>query len=336
MNNDTKNYLENEIKPIMEDLTHHLAKERPDNPAEYILEHLKNLLNYSNTELSKDEKNELNDLRKKIKDFRLTEIKKNLFLDNTHDDIYKSNKKNILNSDMNIKNNITISNSKNLSSDSKSLFGNKIASRRPRLAVSAEVYGMLNKREEFVLKYIKKTQNQVERIKKKILISFLFRNLDSTELNILIGAMDEKIFSSNEYVIRQGESGEYLFLVETGNLRCEKIVSENSNPIFLKNYKSGDFFGELALLYNTPRAASIISDTGSILWSLDRETFNFIIRDSARKKREKYESFLKSVEILSSLDDYELCLICDALKIYHYKATDYIIKEVNFYKITTK
>lgn len=48
----------------------------------------------------------------------------------------------------------------------------------------------------------------------------------------------------------------------------------------LKEYGPGEAFGELALLYNTPRAATITAKTNCVLWSLDRETFNYVIKDA--------------------------------------------------------
>lgn len=54
----------------------------------------------------------------------------------------------------------------------------------------------------------------------------------------------------------------------------------------MKTYLSGEAFGELALLYNAPRAASIRAKTDSVLFSLDRITFNHIVKDASRKKRE--------------------------------------------------
>ena len=60
----------------------------------------------------------------------------------------------------------------------------------------------------------------------------------------------------------------------------------------------GEAFGELALLYNAPRAASISASENSDLWALDRRTFNHIVKDSAQEKREKYEQFLTQVSIL--------------------------------------
>ena len=50
---------------------------------------------------------------------------------------------------------------------------------------------------------------------------------------------------------------------------------------FLKNFNPGDVFGELALLYNAPRAASIQAKSESALWVLDRNTFNSIVKEAS-------------------------------------------------------
>ena len=59
------------------------------------------------------------------------------------------------------------------------------------------------------------------------------------------------------------------------------------------------------MLYNAPRAATITSDGDSIIYALDRSTFNHIVKDAAIRKREKYEEFLRKVPLLETMDDYE-------------------------------
>jgi len=96
----------------------------------------------------------------------------------------------------------------------------------------------------------------------------------------------------------------------------------------VKNYSPGETFGELALLYNCPRAAKVVAATPSVtLWRLDRETFNAIVKVAAMKRREKYENFLKQVEILSSIDPYELSQISDVLKNVSFRPGEYVIRE---------
>ena len=72
-------------------------------------------------------------------------------------------------------------------------------------------------------------------------------------------------------------------MVEKGELDCYKLI--DGKEIIVKSYSAGDAFGELALLYSMPRQASIISQTDCVLWSLDRETFKSVVRDSAIEKK---------------------------------------------------
>lgn len=113
--------------------------------------------------------------------------------------------------------------------------------------------------------------------------------------------MEEKRFAGGDKVIAEGEDGNELFVVEQGTLSCYKLFTGQSEPTFLKKYEVGDAFGELALLYNAPRAATIISDTDCLLWSLDRYTFNHIVKDASRTKRERYEQFLSKIKVLETM-----------------------------------
>ena len=138
--------------------------------------------------------------------------------------------------------------------------------------------------------------------------------------------MDEKRFKAGETVINQGEDGAELFVVESGVLSCSKLFNGNTEPTFLKKYEAGEAFGELALLYNAPRAATIKADNDALLWSLDRETFNHIVKDASQRKREKYENFLAEVKILESMEPYERSVLSDAFVEERFKAGEYIIK----------
>jgi cAMP-dependent protein kinase regulator len=155
----------------------------------------------------------------------------------------------------------------------------------------------------------------------------MFSALDNKELKTLIDAMEEQNFKKDEVVIKQGDDGEVLFLLDTGKLDCFKRFNNDEKDTFLKSYLPGEAFGELALLYNAPRAASIIATEDCKMWSLDRYTFNHIVKDASMKRREMYEKFLKSVEILKSIDTYEINQISDSLKSRKYKAGEIIIKK---------
>jgi cAMP-dependent protein kinase regulator len=158
---------------------------------------------------------------------------------------------------------------------------NIVAGRAQRSSVSAEVYGAFNKKEDFVARVITKTNEQKERIIARVMQSFLFSSLDDKELHTVIDAFEEVRFNAGDTVISQGETGDVLYLVDTGTLDCFKVFKKGDEPTFLKIYNPGEAFGELALLYNAPRAATIIAKTNCLLWALDRETFNYIVKGAA-------------------------------------------------------
>lgn len=157
--------------------------------------------------------------------------------------------------------------------------------------------------------------------------SFMFSGLDDNEKQIVVDAMEEKKCFKKECVIKEGDEGDCLYVVGSGTLSCTKILKGQTDPTHLKRYESGDAFGELALLYNAPRAATIFSDNECMLYALDRQTFCHIVKDAAIRKREKYEDFLKTVDLLKTMEDYERSQISEGFKDKKCNAGDTIIKQ---------
>ena len=94
----------------------------------------------------------------------------------------------------------------------------------------------------------------------------MFAALDEREREIVINAMEERKISVGEVVIEQDSEGNELYVIDTGELDCLKRFQPGAEPTYLKTYYPGDSFGELALLYNAPRAARIVAKTDGIIW----------------------------------------------------------------------
>ena len=120
----------------------------------------------------------------------------------------------------------------------------------------------------------------------------MFSALDDKEFKIVVDAIEEIKGKAGEAIITEGEQGDCMYVLEKGSLDCTKVFAGNTEPTFLKEYVPGEGFGELALLYNAPRAATITAKTDYEIWKLDRDTFNNIVKDAAAKKREKHDNFL--------------------------------------------
>lgn len=127
--------------------------------------------------------------------------------------------------------------------------------------------------------------------------SILFANLDEREEHTVIDAMEEKKFTHGEIVISEGDKGDCLYIVAEGDFDCYKLIEGEDK--YLKTYKKGEAFGELALMYNAPRAATIKSKTDGTLFALDRITFSQIVKQAAIRKRELYQSVISTVGIFS-------------------------------------
>ena len=203
----------------------------------------------------------------------------------------------------------------------------QVAKKSKRPEVSSEAFGTYNKKEDFQPRQIEKTEAQRQQVLDRLAHSFMFTALDDSEREIVVLAMEERRYSPGDTVISQGDDGDVLFVVDSGTLDCTKVLKAGEAPTFLKNYGPGDSFGELALLYNVPRAATITAQTDSLLWALDRACFNHIVKDSAIRKRERYEEFLKNIDLLGDMDPYERTQLSDAFKTVTFQDESYVIRE---------
>jgi len=193
--------------------------------------------------------------------------------------------------------------------------------------VSAEAFGAFNKKSDFKARVVPKSDAAKTAIKEKIEKSFMFSALTEQEKNVIIDAMDQKKAMKGECIIKEGDQGDCLYVLAEGTASCTKVFAGNTDPTFLKRYQPGEAFGELALLYNAPRAATISSDDESLLYVLDRQTFNHIVKDASMRRKEKYEAFLKTVPLLETMDDYERVSLSEAFIEANFKSNDLIIKQ---------
>lgn len=171
-----------------------------------------------------------------------------------------------------------------------------------------------------------KSDEQRQRLGEAVSNIFLFRSLDNEQMVEVLDAMFEKKVVAGERLIEQGDDGDNFYVIDSG--RYEVFVSKDGGESkCVLTYSNEGFFGELALMYNTPRAATVVATSEGILWALDRITFKRIICGSASRKRQMYQSFLESVPMLKTLEPYELMNLADAFERKYYSDGDCVIKQ---------
>lgn len=113
----------------------------------------------------------------------------------------------------------------------------------------------------------------------------MFGDLSENDYIILINAMEEVEVEPGALVIREGDDGEEVYILDEGELECFKNEDGLQGAPVMKEIKEGEMFGELSMLYNIPRTASIRARKKSLLFKLDRKTFNFVLRKKNLAKR---------------------------------------------------
>ena len=78
--------------------------------------------------------------------------------------------------------------------------------------------------------------------------------------------------SAGEVVFSEGSQGDALFVIRTGRVRTEKHTSEH-DPYTVRFFDQGDFFGELSLLEDVPRSATVVAETDGEFLVLSRDAF---------------------------------------------------------------
>jgi len=172
-----------------------------------------------------------------------------------------------------------------------------------------------------------KSTETINQLEEAVKTKLLFTHLEKEERLDVFKAMELIEFKSGETIIRQGDEGDYFYIVAEGTCDVWKQDTETSEAKCVMKVRQWDSFGELALIYNTPRAATVKATADCSLWRIDRVTYRHIIMGSQIRKRKLYDSFLEKVPILSSLDPYERLTVADALESCFYKDGDTIIRE---------
>jgi CRP-like cAMP-binding protein len=95
----------------------------------------------------------------------------------------------------------------------------------------------------------------------------LFASLPAPELEGLAARLTEVQAAPGGEIVREGEIGHHLYVVEDGEL---EVVHHGRTVATLA---PGDYFGEIALLRHTPRTATVVAKTPVTLLSLEREGF---------------------------------------------------------------
>ena len=123
----------------------------------------------------------------------------------------------------------------------------------------------------------------MDHLKESVGSNVLFQHLESDELRDVLDAMFPVNPKGGDVIIQQGDEGDNFYVVGTGDTTVE--IEQDGDVNTVAEIGKGGSFGELALIYGTPRAATIRAKTDCELWAIDRDTYRRILMGSTIRKR---------------------------------------------------
>ncbi|CAE7018990.1 for [Symbiodinium sp. CCMP2456] len=162
--------------------------------------------------------------------------------------------------------------------------------------------------------------------------------LDDARLKSFIDVMWKEEVKEGEQIITEGDlkadffyivaSGEFdVKIAETDDEGNPKAVMESTVSKSVTHVTAGGSFGELALMYFVPRAATIVATTDSEVWVIDRANFKNILMKASDSRIKEYVKYLDQVSVLDSLLAEEKKQVANALVEMHFERKDVIIQQ---------
>eukprot|EP00898_Chlorokybus_atmophyticus_P009056 jgi/Chlat1/9151/Chrsp97S08396 len=168
---------------------------------------------------------------------------------------------------------------------------------------------------------VEKSEEQREKLAGALRASILLAHVSDKQMTSLVDALYPESVPAGKEIITQGTNGDTFYVLESGECHVFK------SSLLVRTYVPSDSFGELALLYNAPRAATVAAASDCELWCLAGATYRAIVTSGAARRRADWERFLADVPLLSSLSPPERSALADALDPISFLPGDVIIRE---------
>jgi len=119
----------------------------------------------------------------------------------------------------------------------------------------------------------------------------LLEGMEPYERSKVSDALQHETYEAGVTIVNQGDPGDKFFIIEDGEAIATKSFVQGQIPQEVMQYKVGDYFGELALLHNEPRAANVVAKTAVRVLVLDRRSFKRLLgplEDILRRNTTRY------------------------------------------------
>jgi len=107
----------------------------------------------------------------------------------------------------------------------------------------------------------------------------LFSSVQGDDLDSVASLLIERRFPKHKTIVEEGLPGDYMYIIREGRVSVSKLSDDGREKI-LEFLEAGDFFGEMSLLDNAPRSASVRALTETRILALSRADFLAVLKRS--------------------------------------------------------
>ena len=151
--------------------------------------------------------------------------------------------------------------------------------------------------------------------------NFLFAALSEREMRTIVDAFELISMSSQDVIIQQGDVGDYFYVIRRGTVQY--LV----DGVEVGQAGEGKCFGELSLLYTSPRAATVIAESNVELYRVDQKTFRYILQSQTQQAESDKKDLLQGVPFLKELDLTDLNKLVYSVTTQTFEPGDYILRK---------
>jgi cGMP-dependent protein kinase len=169
--------------------------------------------------------------------------------------------------------------------------------------------------------YRPKSAQDIELIMTCLSQHFIFSNLVDDAPEHVANQMHYLTIDPHELIFEQRQHGSHFFILETGTV---EIIVNDSRVTVLRR---GSCFGELALLHNSPRSATVRSLERCTLWVLDRNTFRKAVEQISEVNYNENMHFVNSVPLFRLLTAFQKESLVGSLTLHKFKQGQVILNE---------
>lgn len=167
-----------------------------------------------------------------------------------------------------------------------------------------------------------KSKEDLALIRDSLMHNFFFDDISEKDLAAFLAAFEPITVKKETVIIKAGDVADYFYVLSEG------LVSFFTEHGDKSEGKKGACFGELALLYACPRAATVVAESEpTCMFRVDQKTFKSLLQKQQKILTQQKMELLRSIDFLKEIDGIDLKRLGDAMTPKQFESGTQLVKK---------